>query len=98
MRQAHKKVEAAIVRLLALVEKGLMEAEDPNLKERLVGLKVQRDELALDISGLQEQITSGEPVITRAKPGPRSRSWRPYCAIGFTTAHLSYDRPTRASR
>ena len=46
MRQAHKEAEAAIVRLLELVEKGLMEAGDPNLKERLVGLKVQRDELA----------------------------------------------------
>lgn len=37
MRQAHKETEAAIVRLLELVEKGVMEAEDPSLKERLVG-------------------------------------------------------------
>lgn len=67
MRQAHKETEAAIVRLLELVEKGLMEAEDPNLKERLVGLKVQRDELAQDIAELQKRITSGEPVITPDK-------------------------------
>jgi site-specific DNA recombinase len=67
MRQAHKDAEAAIVRLLGLVEKGLMEAEDPNLKERLVGLKVQRDELAQDIADLQKRITSGEPAITPDK-------------------------------
>lgn len=67
MRQAHKEAEAAIVRLLELVEKGLMEAEDPNLKERLVGLKVQRDELAQDIAELQKRITNGEPSITPDK-------------------------------
>lgn len=67
MRQAHKDAEAAIVRLLELVERGLMEAEDPNLKERLVGLKVQRDELAQDIADLQKRITSGEPAITPDK-------------------------------
>lgn len=67
MRQAHKEAETAIVRLLELVEKGLMEAEDPNLKERLVGLKVQRDELAQDIAELQKRTTSGEPAITPDK-------------------------------
>ena len=67
MRQAHKEAEAAIVRLLELVEKGLMEAGDPNLKERLVGLKVQRDELAQDIAELQKRVTSGESAITPAK-------------------------------
>lgn len=67
MRQAHKEAEAAIVRLLGLVEKGLMEAEDPNLKERLVGLKVQRDELAQDIAEVQKRITSGEPAVTADK-------------------------------
>lgn len=67
MRQAHKEAEAAIVRLLELVEKGLMEAEDPSLKERLIGLKVRRDELAQDISERQKRATSGEPVVTPAK-------------------------------
>lgn len=67
MRKAHQEAEAAIVRLLGLVEKGLMEAEDPSLKDRLVGLKVQRDELAQDIAELQKRIRSGEPAITPAK-------------------------------
>jgi hypothetical protein len=36
---------AGIARLLELVEKGVMEAEDPVMRERLVGLKLklQRD-------------------------------------------------------
>lgn len=67
MRQAHKETEAAIVRLLELVEKGLMEAEDPSLKDRLIGLKVQRDELVRDISELQKRITTGEPTLTADK-------------------------------
>jgi site-specific DNA recombinase len=67
MRQAHKEAETSIVRLLELVEKGLMDAEDPNLKERLIGLKVRRDELAQDTADLQRRFTSGEPAITPAK-------------------------------
>ncbi|WP_439543388.1 recombinase family protein [Hyphomicrobium sp.] len=67
MRQTHKETQAAIVRLLELVEKGVMEAEDPSLKERLVGLKVQRDELARDIGELQKRVTSGEPALTADK-------------------------------
>jgi len=67
MRQAHKDAEAAIVRLLELVEKGLMDAEDPNLKERLIGLKVQRDELGRDIADLQKRLTNGEPTLTPDK-------------------------------
>ncbi|OQM73894.1 hypothetical protein [Manganibacter manganicus] len=38
MRQDHKEAEAGIARLLALVEKGLMDADDPAMRERLVGL------------------------------------------------------------
>lgn len=38
MRQDHKETEAAIARLLALVEKGLMDADDPSMRERLIGL------------------------------------------------------------
>ncbi|AGK59873.1 hypothetical protein HYPDE_41023 [Hyphomicrobium denitrificans 1NES1] len=36
LRQSHKEAEAAITRLLTLVEQGLMEAEDASLKERLI--------------------------------------------------------------
>lgn len=54
LRQARKETEAGIARLLTLVEQGVMEVEDPNLRERLVGLKVQRNELAREITDLQK--------------------------------------------
>ena len=67
LRQAHKDAEAAIARLLGLVEQGIMEAEDPSLRERLIGLKVQRDELAKDVGDLQHRMSTGEPQITPEK-------------------------------
>lgn len=66
-RQDYKEAEAAITRLLALVEKGLMDAEDPSMRERLVGLKLRRDELASDIAEMQKRINDGAPTITREK-------------------------------
>jgi len=39
MRQDHKESEAGIARLLELVEKGLMDAEDASMRERLVNLR-----------------------------------------------------------
>ena len=68
-RHAHKEAEAAIARLLELVEKGLMGAEDLALRERLIGLKLRRDELAKDAGDLQRHIASGEPQITPDKIG-----------------------------
>jgi site-specific DNA recombinase len=44
-----------------------MAAEDPSLRERLVGLKVQRDELAVEIAELQKRNSNGEPTITPEK-------------------------------
>ena len=67
LRHSHKDVQKALSRLLELVEKGLMEADDPNLKERLLGLKLQRDELTTEIDDLQHRIASGEPEITPEK-------------------------------
>jgi hypothetical protein len=49
-RQAHKEAEAAIARLVELVEKGLMEAEDPGLRECLGALRFRRDELAQEVA------------------------------------------------
>ena len=67
LRQAHKEAEAGIARLLTLVEEGTMAAEDPSLRERLVGLKVRRDELVRELADLQKRMTAGEPAITPEK-------------------------------
>ena len=44
-----------------------MDAEDASLRERLVGLKVRRDELRDEMTDLQKRLASGEPTITRDK-------------------------------
>ncbi|WP_049779347.1 recombinase family protein [Rhodomicrobium vannielii] len=67
LRQKHADAKAALTRLLQLVETGTMEAEDPALKERLLGLKLQRDECAAEIADLQHRMTTGEPAVTPAK-------------------------------
>ena len=58
---------AGIVRLLELVEKGLMEAEDPAMRERLVTLKLQRDRITKEIGELQNRMASSAPAITPEK-------------------------------
>ncbi len=69
LRHAHKEAEAGLARLLELVEKGLLHVEDSALRERLVGLKLQRDEIAKDIGDLQKRMSSAEPIITPEKIG-----------------------------
>ena len=67
MRQDHKEAEAGIARLLELVEKGLMDAEDASMRERLVNLRFRRDELAEQIVDLTRRLAMAEPVITPDK-------------------------------
>ena len=67
LRHAHKEAEVGIARLISLVEQGVMEAEDPSLRGRFIGLKLQRDERAKDIADLQRRISTGEPQITPDK-------------------------------
>jgi hypothetical protein len=67
LRREQSEAEAGIRRLLELVEKGLMHAEDTELRDRLIALKLQRDELAKEVSDVQKRLSSGEPQITPEK-------------------------------
>ena len=67
LRHDHTAAVAGIARLMELVEKGLMEAEDPAMRERLVGLKLQRDQIAKEIGELQNRMASSTPTITPEK-------------------------------
>jgi site-specific DNA recombinase len=64
LRHDHTAAVAGIARLLELVEKGLMEAEDPAMRERLIALKLQRDQIAKEIGELQNRMASSAPAIT----------------------------------
>jgi len=61
------ETKAAITRLLELVEKGVMDLEDPELRQRLIDLRFRRDELAEEITALNRRITLSEPQITDNK-------------------------------
>jgi DNA invertase Pin-like site-specific DNA recombinase len=67
LRHDQSEAEAGVRRLLQLVETGLMHAEDTELKDRLINLKLRRDEAAKEISDLQKRMSSGEPEITPEK-------------------------------
>jgi site-specific DNA recombinase len=69
LRHDHTAAVAGIARLLELVEKALREAEDPAMRERLVALKLQRDQIAKEIGKLQNRMTSTTPTITPEKVG-----------------------------
>lgn len=44
-----------------------MDAEDPNLRDRLAGLRLQRDELSLEIADYQKRLSLGGPALTPEK-------------------------------
>jgi site-specific DNA recombinase len=66
-RAEHAEAKAAITRLLELVEKGVMDLEDPELRQRLVDLRFRRDELAEEVTALNRRIAQAAPQITREK-------------------------------
>ena len=67
LKSAHRDAEAGILRLLELVEQGLMHAEDGLFRERLVALKIKRDELLAQVTEVQKRSATATPTITPAK-------------------------------
>lgn len=63
-RDARWRVGAAIARLVVLVEKGIMEPDAPELRERLVALRLQRAELDRDVSCLQNNLQAGKANLS----------------------------------
>ena len=84
--------EAKITRLLALVESGAMEPDDPALKERLVGLRLQKTELDREIIRLQESLHSGELTLTSEKLATLSVEMRKRLAEGPQELRQAYMR------
>jgi site-specific DNA recombinase len=63
-RDARNGADAAIARLLALVETGAMEPDAPELRERLVALRLQKTELGRDITRLQANLQTGQTDLS----------------------------------
>jgi site-specific DNA recombinase len=58
---------AAITRLLELVEKGVMDMDDAAFRDRMVKLRFRRDELADEINTLNWRLSAATPAITPEK-------------------------------
>ena len=86
---AHGNINAEIARLLSLVESGAIEPNDPALKRRLVGLRVQNAGLDRDIVSLQE---TGQPTLTPEKLGVLSATIRKRLAEGLPEPRQAYMR------
>lgn len=67
IRNDHAETKAAITRLLELVEKGVMDLEDPELRQRLIDLKFRRDELGDEITAINRRMADAAPQITSEK-------------------------------
>lgn len=89
-REARSDVEAKISRLLALVETGAMEPNDPALKDRLVGLRLQKSELEQDIARLQDTPASGALNLSADKLGNLSMEMRKRLAEGPPELRQAY--------
>ena len=81
-REARGDVEAKISRLLSLVETGAMEPNDPALKDRLVGLRLQKTELEQDIARLQNAHGTSGLTLNAEKLGKLSMEMRKRLAEG----------------
>lgn len=92
LRHAQTDAKAGIARLLELAERGLMDADDPEMRERLVALKVRRDELGRQIADAQKHLSAAEPTITQAKIERVSALLRDKLHDGPAEARQAYAR------
>ncbi|HML27310.1 MAG TPA: hypothetical protein PKE16_00440 [Hyphomicrobium sp.] len=69
-----------------------MTAEDGSLRERLVGLKVRRDELGAEIADLPKRLANGEPAITPDKIAALAASLRDKLRNGSSDFKQAYVR------
>ena len=69
-----------------------MAAEEQSLRERVVALKLQRDELAWDIADLSRQVSSGQPDVTPEKARRLSELLRDKLSTGPAECRQAYAR------
>ncbi len=66
-KQRQTEISGKISRLLELVAKGLMEADDPDLASQLTGLKAQRSQMTAEVDLLTKSASLGTVLITDEK-------------------------------
>ena len=91
-RDARGGLDAALGRLLALVETGALEPDDPTLRDRLVALRMQKAELDRDIERLQASVQTGQATITPDKLKALSLAMQKRLAEGPPELRQAYMR------
>ncbi len=83
-------MDAAVARLLAMVESGIMEPDAPELRDRLVALQSQKAELDRDIAWLQKNLKAGELDLSLEKLKSLSGEMRRRLAEGPPNLRQAY--------
>jgi hypothetical protein len=91
-RDARGGLDAALARLLALVETGALEPDDAMLRDRLVALGMQKAELDRDIERLQASMKTGQATITPDKLKALSLAMQKRLAEGPPELRQAYMR------
>jgi site-specific DNA recombinase len=89
-RDARGRVDAAIARLLGLVESGAMEPDAPELRHRLVALRLQKAELDRDIARLHDNLQTGQLELSPEKLQTLSMEMRHRLAEGPPELRQAY--------
>jgi site-specific DNA recombinase len=89
-RDARGGVDAAVSRLLGLVESGVMEPDAPELGDRLVALRLQKAELDKDIARLNANLQTGKLELSPDKLKTLSTEMRRRLAEGPPELRQSY--------
>ena len=92
LRDLRGETAAARTRLLNLVETGAMEADDPELKERLAQLKLRLNDTDEQINILQANLLAGTPTITRERIQSLSEQMRERFRSGPSDLRQAYMR------
>jgi site-specific DNA recombinase len=92
MRQRRGDVQAGRTRLLTLVETGVMDPTDPELRDRLAQLKLQLADLDGEINASQTSLQAGVPMITPEKVRLLSEQMRERLRSGPPELRQAYMR------
>jgi site-specific DNA recombinase len=91
-RDSRAELDAGLNRLLALVERGLMQPDDPALAERMEQIQRQKAELDREVSRLQDSLKLGAPILTPDKLDTLSIAMRKRLADGPPQLRQAYMR------
>jgi site-specific DNA recombinase len=89
-REAQSDIEAALKRLLSLVESGAMDPADPVLRDRLTQIRLQRQEAIENVQSLERQSSLGRRAYDPARLPILAKRLREVLAAGPIEVQKGY--------